>query len=76
MEFPQTVTIPMAMHIGAPARPVVQVGDEVKAGDPVAVIEAMKMETEIPAPQDGVIATVVASQGASVQTDEVLMTMN
>ena len=29
---PQTVTIPMSMHIGSPARPVVKVGDEVKVG--------------------------------------------
>ena len=54
----------------------VKPGDSVQKGATVCVIEAMKMETEIPAPQDGVIATVVASQGASVQTDEVLMTMN
>ena len=54
----------------------VKPGDSVTKGATVCVIEAMKMETEIPAPQDGVIATVVASQGASVQTDEVLMTMN
>ncbi len=29
---PETVTIPMSMHIGVPARPVVKVGDEVKVG--------------------------------------------
>lgn len=32
MDFPQTVTIPMAMHIGAPATPTVKVGDLVKVG--------------------------------------------
>lgn len=32
MPIPKTVTIPMSMHIGAPARPVVKVGDTVKVG--------------------------------------------
>jgi len=32
MEIPATVTIPMAMHIGAPATPIVKVGDEVQVG--------------------------------------------
>ena len=54
----------------------VKPGDSVTKGATVCVIEAMKMETEIPAPQDGVIASVVAAQGATVQTDEVLLTMN
>ena len=54
----------------------VKPGDSVTKGATVCVIEAMKMETEIPAPQDGVVATVVAAQGATVQTDEVLLTMN
>lgn len=54
----------------------VKPGDSVTKGATVCVIEAMKMETEIPAPQDGVVATVVASQGETVQTDAVLLTMN
>ncbi len=33
MPAPKSVTIPLAMHIGAPAKPVVKVGDEVKIGD-------------------------------------------
>jgi electron transport complex protein RnfC len=36
MEAPKTVTIPMSMHIGAPARPVVRVGDQVKVGTLIA----------------------------------------
>jgi electron transport complex protein RnfC len=36
MDAPKTVTIPMSMHIGAPARPVVQVGDLVKVGTLIA----------------------------------------
>lgn len=36
MPAPATVTIPMSMHIGAPARPTVKVGDEVKVGTLIA----------------------------------------
>ncbi len=36
MEPPKSVTIPMSMHIGAPAKPVVGVGDEVKVGTLIA----------------------------------------
>ena len=32
MECPKTVILPMSMHIGAPARPLVKVGDKVKIG--------------------------------------------
>ena len=54
----------------------VKVGDTVKAGQKVAVLEAMKMENDIMAPADGVVATVNVAQGASVATDEVLVTLN
>ncbi len=36
MEPPKTVTIPMSMHIGAPAKPVVKVGDSVRVGTLIA----------------------------------------
>ena len=36
MSPPKTVTIPMSMHIGAPAKPTVKVGDEVKVGTLIA----------------------------------------
>ncbi len=36
METPKAVTIPMAMHIGAPSTPIVKVGDEVKVGQKIA----------------------------------------
>ncbi len=49
-------------------------GANVKAGDTLVVLEAMKMENEIKAPQGGVV-TVVASKGASVNTGDVLVTI-
>ena len=36
MPIPKTITLPMSMHIGAPARPIVKFGDLVKVGTPVA----------------------------------------
>ena len=36
LPLPQTVYISMAQHLGAPAKPIVAVGDKVKAGQPIA----------------------------------------
>ena len=54
----------------------VSVGQSVKKGDVICVLEAMKMENDIMAPADGVVASVEAAQGSSVATDAVLVTMN
>lgn len=54
----------------------VKAGDAVKKGDVLCVLEAMKMENDILAPADGVVATVEVAQGASVATDAVLVTLN
>lgn len=54
----------------------VKPGDAVKRGDVLCVLEAMKMENDIMAPADGVVATVDAAKGASVATDAVLVTLN
>ncbi|HWA01215.1 MAG TPA: acetyl/propionyl/methylcrotonyl-CoA carboxylase subunit alpha [Caulobacterales bacterium] len=48
-------------------------GQEVKAGEGVAVVEAMKMQNIIRAERDGVVAKVNAAPGASVAADEVLL---
>ena len=53
----------------------VKVGDTVEAGTVVCVLEAMKMENEIPAPKDGTVAQVVVSKGASVNAGDVLVTL-
>ncbi|MBR6411439.1 MAG: biotin/lipoyl-binding protein [Clostridia bacterium] len=53
----------------------VKVGDSVKKGQTVAVLEAMKMENDIPSPADGVVASVNVSEGASVKSDDVILTL-
>jgi len=51
----------------------VKVGAQVKAGDPVLVIEAMKMENEVPAPIAGTVKAVHVAKGDSVNPDEALV---
>ena len=53
----------------------VKVGDKVTNGQCLCVLEAMKMENEIPAPRDGVITSVVVTKGATVEAGSVLVTL-
>lgn len=52
------------------------VGQLVKKGDVILVLEAMKMENDIIAPQDGTIASIHVSTGDSVESGAVLATLN
>ena len=54
----------------------VAVGQSVKKGDVICVLEAMKMENDIPAPCDGVIASINTQKGASVAANDILATLN
>ena len=54
----------------------VKAGDSVKAGDVLAILEAMKMENEIVAPQDGTVASVNVNKGDTVNSGDVLVSMN
>lgn len=48
-------------------------GDEVKSGDILLILEAMKMENEILAPRDGKVTSIGATKGASVNTGDKLV---
>ena len=51
------------------------VGDKVKAGEPLFLIEAMKMETTVSSPKDGAVGEVVLEDGALVQQNDVVLTV-
>ncbi len=52
------------------------VGQSVKKGDPVVIIEAMKMEIPVVAPEDGTVASIDAAVGDAVEAGAVLATLN
>ena len=54
----------------------VKEGDTVKAGDILLILEAMKMENEILAPRDGVVASINTTQGAAVNTGDKLVVLD
>jgi propionyl-CoA carboxylase alpha chain len=50
-----------------------KVGDEVKAGEELAVVEAMKMENSLRAPQDVHVKSIMADVGSSLAVDQAIM---
>ena len=57
---------------GAVHKILVSPGDQVKKGQAVVVLEAMKMEIEVKAPKDGVIGSIEVSKGQSVANNQVV----
>ena len=53
----------------------VNVGDKVKFGQTLAILEAMKMENDIPATADGEVAEIKVKKGDAVETDSVLIVL-
>ena len=63
----------LAIMPGKIVRVLVEPGQEVKEGDPVCVLEAMKMENELHARQSGVVKAVHVKPGADVEKNQVLV---
>lgn len=53
----------------------VNTGDAVKRGDTLLILEAMKMENEIKAPCDGIVAAIEVTKGAAVNAGMALMVL-
>jgi len=64
------LTAPMG---GTVVQVLIEAGAEVKSGDTLFVLEAMKMETEVTAPKDGTIKSVDVKVGDAVQGGQVLI---
>ncbi|AMQ17692.1 sodium-extruding oxaloacetate decarboxylase subunit alpha [Thermococcus peptonophilus] len=66
------VTAPMPGKI---LRVLVKEGEQVKTGQGLLILEAMKMENEIPAPKDGVVKKILVKEGDTVNTGDPLIEM-
>ena len=64
------LTTPMS---GTVVRVLVQAGADVRSGETLLVLEAMKMETEVTAPKDGKVKSVEVAVGDAVQGGQVLV---
>ena len=75
-QHPGAVASPMVgtAYLGpAPgARPFVEVGSRVKAGEPLIIIEAMKTMNQIPAPRSGTVIQILIEDGQPVEYGEAL----
>ena len=73
------VTSPMVgtfyRSVSPGAAPFVEVGQKVKAGDPICIVEAMKMMNQIEADKSGVIEAILAEDGEPVEFDQPLITI-
>ena len=62
----------MTMQDGTIAEWMVAEGEQVEEGDPIAVIETEKVETELPSPDTGTVAEIVVEDGATVDVGTVI----
>jgi pyruvate carboxylase subunit B len=71
-EAEKTIAAPMP---GLVLKVEVEVGDAVRAGQGVVIVEAMKMENELKAPADGVVAQILAVPGQTVEKGATLLVL-
>ncbi|MCK4312990.1 MAG: acetyl-CoA carboxylase biotin carboxyl carrier protein subunit [Candidatus Cloacimonetes bacterium] len=51
----------------------VSVGDKVKSGTTLAIVEAMKMQNELPSPRDGIVKKIIGKEGEQVDALQVIV---
>lgn len=51
-------------------------GDKVKQGQPLLVLSAMKMETNLTCPMDGVVKTILVKEGDNVQGNDLVVELD
>jgi len=64
------ITAPLA---GTVVKVIVSSGNVVKKGEPVLILEAMKMETQVSAPRDGTVAEIHVRSGDSISVGDSLV---
>ena len=72
-EPPDTSKLLLSPMPGLLVSVAVESGQEIKSGEELAVIEAMKMENVLRAERDGRISTVKAAAGDSLAVDQIIM---
>lgn len=76
----KTINAPLVgtfYHAAGPEeKPFVEVGQQVKKGDVIGIIEAMKLMNEITATEDGVVEEIVVGDGNLVEYNEVLIRLS
>jgi acetyl-CoA carboxylase biotin carboxyl carrier protein len=55
------------------ARPFIEIGSQVKAGEPLIIIEAMKTMNQIPAPRSGTVIQILVADGQPVEYGQPLL---
>lgn len=71
--FPENNTAVIAPLPGTITKLNVKKGQNIKCGEVLCILEAMKMENEITSPVDGTIIKTAVQQGSAVQTDDILV---
>ena len=74
VKSPMVGTAYMASDPNSP--PFIAVGDKVKAGDTLLIVEAMKVMNPITAPKDGTVGEVLVDNGEPVEFDQPLVILN
>ncbi len=73
--LPPGATIVEASLLASVWKVVVQVGEQVSAGDPLVVLESMKMETAVNAPSNGRVIRVMVASGQDVTPGQALVAL-